>query len=155
MNFTCQQPGVSWSFRCCSCASLSLISRGITFSKGPRVCLTAVQHTNTLLLFPENCHPVCQRCNLVSCQYTSLQDHTQSYLSTPLLFLPTHFEMYTLQHQLAKFSSHAPWVPWTLQVAYLSRSQEVSLYCFFSLVLLSVNTSTLTGVAIFISLIEE
>lgn len=35
-----------------------------------------------------------------------------------------------------------------------SLSQEV-FYCFFSLVLLSVNTSTLTGVAIFISLIEE
>lgn len=46
--------------------------------------------------------------------------------------------------------------PWPSRL-HNSPSQEVSLYFFFffSLVFLSVNTSTLTGVAIFISLIEE
>lgn len=63
-----------------------------------------------------------------------------------IISTPAQFERCQLQLWLAKFSSPVPSATGCI---------TLPLYFFFSLVLLSVNTSTLTGVAIFISLIEE
>lgn len=78
-------------------------------------------------------------------KYTSLQVHTQS---TPLLHL-CYFCPDWPHLALLLYKNPGPYR------LHNSPSQKVSLYFLFSLVLLSVNTSTLTGVAISISLIEE
>lgn len=153
---------VFWSFRWCSAASLPLISCVITFSQRSRVCLTAVQHSDAPLSFPENCHSVrhiLATVRDVQFGFVSIYIIAGSY---PVLPLNTSL-CYFCPQILRGANSSRDWPNLTALLPgnsgpnrlHNSPSQAISLYFFFSLVLLSVNTSTLTGVAISISLIEE
>lgn len=159
--------GHEWHFTCWH--SLLALNSFLEFQM-PLFCLTfpwyllellslrdpecVLQPSNTAWLsFPENCHSVCHILGTfrdVQFGFLSIYIIAGSYPIVPL--------------NTSAISARSP--DWPNLAALLpgnpgpyrlhnSPSQEVSLYFFFSLVLLSVNTSTLTGVAIFISLIEE
>lgn len=122
----------------------------------------SVSHSCPTLSFLENCHSVrhiLATVRDVQFGFVSIYITAGSYPIVPLNTSLCYFFP-----QIVRGANSSP--DWPALTALLpgnsglyrlhnSPSQAISLYFFFSLVLLSVNTSTLTGVAIFISLIEE